>query len=103
MSVQAQITGSVGAGQVELPKPRSIWTTPTVIAILAVACIASHLLIRYAFSGTRLAWQTPLIVALVAGGAPLLVQLTRKLFAGQFGSDHLAGISIITSVLLGEY
>jgi heavy metal translocating P-type ATPase len=31
------------------------------------------------------------------------MQLTRKLFAREFGSDHLAGISIITSVILGEY
>jgi heavy metal translocating P-type ATPase len=29
--------------------------------------------------------------------------LTQKLFAREFGSDHLAGISIITSVILGEY
>jgi heavy metal translocating P-type ATPase len=34
---------------------------------------------------------------------PLLLPLTRKLLAGEFGSDHLAGISIITSVILGEY
>ena len=103
MSAHAQVTGTVGAAQVALPKPKSIWTTPTVIAILAVASIVAHLLIRYVFSGSRLAWQAPLIVALAAGGAPLLVQLARKLFAAQFGSDHLAGISIITSVLLGEY
>jgi heavy metal translocating P-type ATPase len=31
------------------------------------------------------------------------VPLTQKLLALEFGSDHLAGISIITSVILGEY
>ena len=40
---------------------------------------------------------------LVAGGLPLLVPLTRKLLSREFGSDHLAGISIITSAILGEY
>lgn len=34
---------------------------------------------------------------------PLLVPLTRKLARAEFGSDHLAGISIVTSVALGEY
>ena len=29
--------------------------------------------------------------------------LARKLLAREFGSDHLAGISIATSVILGEY
>ncbi len=31
------------------------------------------------------------------------MSLTQKLFAREFGSDHLAGISIITSVILGVY
>ena len=48
-------------------------------------------------------WQAPLIIALVVGGSPLVILLTRKLFQGKFGSDHLAGISIVTSVILGEY
>jgi heavy metal translocating P-type ATPase len=62
-----------------------------------------HLVLRYFFHTPRVAWQTPLIVALVAGGIPMIVPLMRKLLAREFGSDHLAGISIITSVLLGEY
>src|SRR5213078_3839794 len=45
----------------------------------------------------------PLIVVLIIGGVPLLVTLTQKLFAREFGSDHLAGISIVTSVILSEY
>ena len=40
---------------------------------------------------------------LVAGGVPLVWDLLRKLCAGTFGSDLLAGLSIITSILLGEY
>ena len=50
-----------------------------------------------------MAWQTPLVAVLLAGGVPLVFPLARKLLAFEFGSDHLAGISIITSVILGEY
>ena len=53
------------------------------------------------FSTTLL--QAPLLVVLVMGGVPLLYQLSVKLFNGDFGADLLAGISIITAVLLHEY
>lgn len=94
--------GPTAEGVAQLNK-RPIWTAPTLIAILAIASILLHLVLRYLFHASRTAWQAPLIVALIAGGLPLLVPLTRKLLAREFGSDHLAGISIITSVLLGEY
>jgi heavy metal translocating P-type ATPase len=45
----------------------------------------------------------PLIAMLIAGGIPLVGDLVVKLAAGTFGSDLLAGISIVTAVLLGEY
>jgi heavy metal translocating P-type ATPase len=47
--------------------------------------------------------ELPLVAALVLGGGPLVWDLARKLLAGTFGSDLLAGLSIVTSVLLGEY
>ncbi|MFM8733982.1 MAG: heavy metal translocating P-type ATPase [Pirellulales bacterium] len=40
---------------------------------------------------------------LLLGGLPLVWDLLCKLLRGTFGSDLLAGISIVTSVLLGEY
>ena len=76
---------------------------PNNIAFLTVSGIFLHLLLRYLLHSPRIAWQAPLIVVLVVGGVPLLIPLTRKLFAREFGSDHLAGISIVTSVILGEY
>ena len=79
------------------------WNSPTIIALLAIAAIVLHLVLRYAFNTSKISSQAPLILALVVGGIPLLVQLVRKVLTGQFGSDHLAGISIITSVVLGEY
>ncbi len=47
--------------------------------------------------------QLPLIVVLVLGGIPLVYQLCAKLFQAEFGADLLAGISIVTAVLLNEY
>lgn len=43
------------------------------------------------------------MAALLLGGIPLLYELLVKLLHRQFGSDLLAGMSIVTSVLLGEY
>jgi heavy metal translocating P-type ATPase len=45
----------------------------------------------------------PLYAVLVFGGIPLTFELARKVARRQFGSDLLAGISIVTSVILGEY
>jgi heavy metal translocating P-type ATPase len=82
---------------------RSTWTAPTLIAILALLAIALHLVLRYLSNAPPIAWQAPLVIALVAGGLPLVVRLSRKLFEKEFGSDHMAGISILTSVMLREY
>jgi heavy metal translocating P-type ATPase len=77
----------------------------TLIAILAVAMIALHLLLRYAWPEFGPKWLplSPLWTALVLGGIPLVWGLLQKMLQRQFGSDLLAGISIVTSVLLGEY
>ena len=89
---------------VRLGEPaKSVWSGPTIIALLALVSIFLHLILRYFFGVPKIAWQVPLIVAVIAGGFPLVVQLMRKTFTLQFGSDHLAGISIVTSVILGEY
>ncbi len=75
----------------------------TVIAALCVLAIVLHLLLRFAFQVSPIAYQLPLLATLVLGGLPLLYELLKKLFRREFGSDLLGGISIITSVLLGEY
>ena len=73
------------------------------IAGLSFVAIAVHLILRFGAQSTALVANMPLFVAFVFGGTPLVWDLTRKLFAREFGSDLLAGISIVTSVLLGEY
>ena len=75
----------------------------TVIAALSVAAIVTHLALRFGFRTSPATAQIPLLVTLAIGGVPLLYDLLRKLLKREFGSDLLGGISIITSVMLGEY
>jgi heavy metal translocating P-type ATPase len=77
--------------------------TEASIATLALAGILVHLALRYLLAAPRAVWLFPLLLTLVVGGMPLLFALSKKLLAREFGSDLLAGMSIVTSVLLGEY
>src|ERR1019366_1718940 len=75
----------------------------TYIAILTALAIASHLILKYLTHLPRLVYLVPLFVALAVGGIPILVTLGKKLWVREFGSDLLAGISILASVLMGQY
>jgi heavy metal translocating P-type ATPase len=78
-------------------KPRD-----ALIALLAFIGIAAHLVLRFATSAGELS-QLPLLAVLAVGGLPLLVELVSRGARGEFGADHLAGISIVSSVWLNEY
>jgi heavy metal translocating P-type ATPase len=89
------------------PGSRSPWATllarrNAIIAGLALLAIVAHLLLRFAVGLPQVA-QWPLLAALAVGGVPLVGELVVHLWRREFGSDLLAGISIVTSVLLGEY
>ncbi len=78
------------------------------IAAVAIAAIALHLLLwMSSFGATEqygfLVRDWPLLFALFTGGTVLVVELLVKVIELEFGSDLLAGISIVTSVILGEY
>jgi len=73
------------------------------VAVMAAAGIAVHLAMRLSSDNLRHWADVPLYVTLLAGGLPLLVQLAKKLWAWEFGSDFLAGVSIVTAVLLRQY
>ena len=75
----------------------------TVIAVFSVGAIVLHLILRFGFHTTPRAYQLPLLATLALGGLPLIYGLLRKLMRREFGSDLLGGISIITSVILGQY
>jgi len=73
------------------------------IAIFSLSAIVAHLVLRFGFHMGAAVSQIPLFATLAVGGTPLVYALLKKLWHRQFGSDLLAGISIVTSVLLGEY
>ena len=75
----------------------------TYISLLSAAGILLYFVLRYAVRAPTSATLLPLYATLLIGGVPLVLALTRKLIAREFGSDLLAGISILSSVLLGEY
>ena len=85
------------------PSVPPVWTTPKFIAALTTGGIVLYLILRYGVAASPVAAHVPLLIVLALGGISLLVPLTRKLIRGEFGSDHLAGISIVTSLILGEY
>lgn len=73
------------------------------IALLALLAILLHLVMRYATTSLQVYSLIPLYIALIVGGIPLVFNLLRKLFAFSFSSDLIAGISIVTAVLLEQY
>ena len=97
------------------------WPVNEAIALAALAALAAWAVLTWTGHGSAAVslgpldpsrWfpgrgltlaELPLVAALAVGGLPLVWGLAAKLFAGTFGSDLLAGISIVTSILLGEY
>jgi heavy metal translocating P-type ATPase len=78
------------------------------IAGCTTVLIALHLVARFGLHSTGSVFgfaiaDAPLLAVLVFGGIPLVLELLVQLFKREFGSDLLAGISIVTSVLIGEY
>ena len=71
------------------------------IAVLSLLAMALHGVFWAASLKQAMDW--PLWVALLFGGGPLTWDLLKKVWARQFGADLLAGVSIVTSLILGEY
>jgi len=75
----------------------------TVITGFTILAILAHLVLRFGLHTPPTAYQIPLWATLALGGIPLVYELLEKFLRREFGSDLLAGISIVTAVLLGEY
>lgn len=73
------------------------------IAVLAIGAMVAHLVLRFGLRWEAPARDYPLWAALALGGGPLVWDLAGHLWRREFGSDLLAGISIVTSAILGEY
>lgn len=87
------------------PTGTSLWKSlETVIAIFTIIMIVLYLYLRYGWGGGSTTIQNlPLWSVLLLGGTPLVWGLLVKMVHREFGSDLLAGISIVVSVILGEY
>jgi heavy metal translocating P-type ATPase len=82
------------------------WTRTSphaLVAVLAAAGILGHLALRDLTGSSAPAANLPLFAVLLVGGVPLVLRLMWRGLHGEFGSDHLAGVSIVASALLGEY
>ncbi len=82
-------------------------TKEVIIAAIALAGIAMHLVFRFAADPSRTlnnipVQEIPLLVSLICG-VPLTIGLIVKTFKLEFSSNLLAVISIVTAVLLQEY
>jgi heavy metal translocating P-type ATPase len=78
------------------------WSRDSYIAAAVLTMIVAHLLLRFVFHWDQQHAAIPLFVGLAAG-TPLVIELLRKLLHFQFGSDLIAGISIVSAVFLREY
>ena len=78
-----------------------------IIAVFALVCIAGHFALRWTVTSPVFAGQLPsawpLILGLILGGLPLVWDLLKQASAGEFGSDLLAGLAMVTALLQGEY
>ncbi len=77
------------------------------IAAMSLLATGLHLFLRFGIQTTGSVFflpshEIPLLLALLCG-APLVIGLLKNVTRGKFSSDLLAGISIVTSVILGEY
>jgi len=78
-------------------------TKETYIAGFTMIAIVLHLVLRYGAHAPLRVALAPLIVVLLVGGTPLVFDLAKKLVKREFGSDLLAGVSILSAVWLGQY
>lgn len=73
------------------------------IVVFSILGISLHLILKYLLLIEQKLSDIPLLIVLLFGGTPLVWILIKKIIHKEFGSDLLAGISILTSILLGEH
>jgi heavy metal translocating P-type ATPase len=73
------------------------------IAAVSLLAIVIHVVMHYGLAMEAWLANIPLWVAYLFGGIPLVWGLLGNVWRREFGSDLLAGLSIVTAVFLGEY
>ena len=81
---------------------KKLITTELIIALGAILGIVAGLIFHFTLPESGFSTYC-YIAVLIFGGTPLVFELLKKLIRGQFGSDLLAGIAIVTAALLQEY
>jgi cation transport ATPase len=74
-----------------------------VIAVLTLNAILITVFLQVVAGLDTSTSQYPVIGVVAVGGGILIFRLIHCMLRGEFGSDLLAGISIVTSVFLEEY
>ncbi|ANE03190.1 heavy metal translocating P-type ATPase [Corynebacterium crudilactis] len=80
-----------------------IRSTDGMITVAALIAIAVHLILWLAVGAEEIDKNWPLIAIVVIGGIPLMWDVVKSAIKTRGGADTLAAVSIITSVLLGEW
>src|SRR5690625_491486 len=75
------------------------------LAIATLIAIAAHLILIFTLPDTAPWWisQSPLIVIVIIGGAPLVWEVLAALARREAGVDLLAAVAIVSSVAMGEW
>lgn len=68
----------------------------------ALGGIALHLTLLFAMHLRGPAPDIPLWIGIAVGGFPFLLDLLKKILHRQFGADLLAGIAVVTAVVMGQ-
>jgi len=87
----------------EIQSKKGPFSKENLIVVATLAGIGLHLVLRFLLGSSHFTFQLPLVAVLILCGLPLIYELALKAAHKEFGSDLLAGISIITSAILGEY
>ena len=86
-----------------------LWFKPTwhmILVFLSVLMIIFHLLLKkmnLTSSSTLSMEDIPLLIVIIGGGLPLIIQILIKIGKGDLGADALAAIAIIAALFLDQY
>src|SRR5689334_11736795 len=70
--------------------------------IITIALVAIFLSILFRVTVT-FSPNAPLLIVIILGGLPSILQIVFKLFKGDLGADSLAAIALITAFILNQY
>ncbi len=94
------------AGSLSLPLaagPSAVGSLEFYIAALATLGLIVYFTARCVLGVATSRADWALLLVLAVGGGILVFKLLREMASGELGADVLAGVSIVTSVILGEY